>query len=496
VSKHPQDGAEPPGHTGVRRGRAGAGQTPARSSSAPIAPARRCAYAVLRRVFEQGAYADRALQAEARDLDARDRALAMRLAYGAIQRRATLDHMIERLAGRPPARLDAPVLGALRLGLYELLYLDGAPDRAVVADCVELAKTGRSSGHNLVNAVLRRAAREGAAALIGGLCEDTPERAAIAYSHPQWLARLWWDYLGPADARALMAADNEPGELALRVNMLRAKPADVVCQADASAEVDVARVAAELGVPTHTDPELPEALVLDGPLDLHSSALWESGAVLAQSRAAMLVARALDPQPGERVLDLCAAPGGKSTHIAALMGGEGEVVAVERNRARAAELIATARRLHAHSIRVELADAAAARPEGSVYDRVLVDPPCSGLGTLQARPDLRWRVTAKDIEQLGQIQMAILDAGAKALRPGGVLVYSTCTISPLENEIQVERFLERTRDFALEDLRNERQSHIHPRMPEALLTMPHRDRTAGFFIARMRRVGEPSTGRL
>ncbi len=460
--------------SGGARGKAGGAPARARRSSAPIAPARRCAYVVLCRVFEQDAYADRALQAEAAKLDARDRALAMRLAYGAIQRRATLDHVIERLAERPAGKLDASVSAALRLGLYELLYLDGAPDRAVVADCVELAKTGKNSAHKLVNAVLRRATREGAAALIGALPEDTPEGAAIAHSHPLWLARLWWDQLGSADARALMAADNMPGELALRVNTLCAEPA---------------AVAAELGVPTHADRELPEALVLDGPLDLHRSELWKSGAIIAQSRAAMLVARALDPRPGERVLDLCAAPGGKSTHIAALMGGEGEVVSVERNRARAAELLATAERLHAHSIRVELADAGAARPEGSVYDRVLIDPPCSGLGTLQARPDLRWRVSARGVEQLAQIQMEILDAGARALRPGGVLVYSTCTISAQENEQQIERFLERTRDFALEDLRHEQRSHIHPRMPQALLTMPHRDRTAGFFIVRMRRVG-------
>jgi 16S rRNA (cytosine967-C5)-methyltransferase len=492
---------DPAGRPGADRGKVSGGPARARHARAAIAPARRCAYAVLRRVFEQGAYADRALQAEAAMLDARDRALAMRLAYGTIQRRATLDHVIERLAGRPPAWLDDPVLAALRLGLYELLYLDGAPDRAVVADCVELAKTGKSSAHNLVNAVLRRAAREGAVALIGGLREDTPERAAIAHSHPEWIARLWWDYLGPADALALMAADNEPGELALRVNTLCPSAAAVVAQAGKPARVDVtramaapthidvARIATELGVATHTDTRLPEALVLDGPLDLRGSDLWESGAVLAQSRAAMLVARALDPRPGERVLDLCAAPGGKSTHIAALMGDEGEVVAVERNRARAAGLADTARRLHAQSIRVELADAAEARPEGSVYDRVLVDPPCSGLGTLQARPDLRWRVTAGDIERLGRIQMAILDAGAKALRPGGVLVYSTCTISPRENERQIDLFLERTQGFELENLSNEQQSHIHPRMPQALLTMPHRDRTAGFFIARMRRVG-------
>jgi 16S rRNA (cytosine967-C5)-methyltransferase len=451
------------------------------TANARVAPARRCAYAVIRRVFEQGAYADRALQSQAEGLDTRDRALAMRLAYGAVQRRGTLDHLIERLAGRPPARLDAPVLGALRLGLYELLYLDGAPDHAVVADCVELAKAQRSSGHNLVNAVLRRAAREGAAALIGGLRDDTPDRAAIAHSHPLWLARQWWSELGPADARALMAADNEPAELALRVNTLCAEPA---------------AVAGELGVATHTDPELSEALVLEGPLDLYRTPAWGAGAILAQSRAAMLVARTLDPQPGERVLDLCAAPGGKSTHLAALMGNQGEVLAVERNPARAKELSDTARRLHAHCVRVELADAALPRPEGAVFDRVLVDPPCSGLGTLQARPDLRWRVTPQHVEQLAAIQARILAAGARALRPGGVLVYSTCTLSVVENEQQIELFLNQNSDFALDDLMHEQQIHTHPRAPKTLLTMPHRDHTAGFFIARIRRMGDTPTGRL
>jgi 16S rRNA (cytosine967-C5)-methyltransferase len=452
-----------------------------RASGAPVAPARRCAYAIIRRVFEQGAYADRALQAEARELDTRDRALAMRLAYGAVQRRGTLDYLIERLAGRPPERLDAPLLAALRLGLYELCYLSGAPDRAIVADCVELAKGVRSAGHGLVNAVLRRATREGAPALLGGLHEDTPEQAAIAHSHPEWVARLWWQELGSRQALALMAANNEPGELALRVNTLCAVPASVV---------------GELGVPTRLDPELPEALVLDGPLDLHGSSAWVSGAILAQSRAAMLVARALDPQPGERVLDLCAAPGGKSTHIAALMNGEGEVVAVERNPARAAELADTARRLHADTVRVEVSDAARPRPAGELFDRVLVDPPCSGLGTLQARADLRWRVTPEHLPQMTRAQARILETGARALRPGGVMVYSTCTISPAENERQVELFLARNSEFVLEDLTKEGQVHPHPGASKVLLTMPHRDRTAGFFIARMRRMGSSSVDRL
>ena len=382
------------------------------SPKTTIAPARRCAYVVLRRVFEDGAYADRALQGEAKDLDTRDRALAMRLLYGAVQRKGTLDYLIERLAERPSERLDARLLAALRLGLYELLFLSGAPDHAIVADAVELAKGGARGGHGLVNAVLRRGAREGPAVL-AELSDATPEQAAVLHSHPEWIAQLWWEQLGASHARALMAYDNEPGEVALRVNTLL---------------TDAATLASELPVATHTDPGLPEALVLEGPFDAHDSPAWRTGAFLAQSRAAMHVSRVLDPQPGERVLDLCAAPGGKSTHLAALMQGRGEVVAVERNSRRAGMLTRTAQRLHAGNVRVEVADAATPRPERAVYDRVLVDPPCSGLGTLQARADLRWRVTPQDVRAMTRTQASILAA-----------------------------------------------------------TLPHRDHTAGFFIARLLR---------
>jgi 16S rRNA (cytosine967-C5)-methyltransferase len=463
-------------------------------SKTAIAPARRCAYTVLRRVFERGAYADLALQAEARDLDARDRALAMRLAYGAVQRKGTLDHLIAGLADRPVARLDPAVIAALRLGLYELLYLTGSPDYAVVADAVELAKTQGGAGHGLVNAVLRRAGREGPETLLRALSDATPEQAAVMHSHPGWIARLWWRELGAAGARELMAFDNEPGEVSLRANTL---------------VMDAAALAERLGstARTHRDPLIPEALVLDGPLDAHGSPLWGSGAFLAQSRAAMLVARALAPRAPERVLDLCAAPGGKTTHLAALMEGHGEVVAVERNRHRAGELIRTAQRLRAANVRVEVGDAALPRSEAAAFDRVLVDPPCSGLGTLQARADLRWRVSPQAVTEMAHAQARILEAGAAALRPGGVLVYSTCTISPTENEHLIANFLDSHADFSLDDLAAELPAFVleqgeragvasgpgssgtsHARSaPGLVLTLPHRDHTAGFFIARLRR---------
>ena len=448
--------------------------TPVRTRpSIAIAPARRCAYTVLRRVFERGAYADRALRAEAGTLDGRDRALATRLSYGAVQRRGTLDHLIALLAGREPSRLDGPVLAALRLGAYELLYLGGSPDYAVVADSVQLAKEHGRAGHGLVNAVLRRAAREGPA-LLAALSDETPEQAAIKHSHPEWIARLWWRELGAAQARALMAQDNEPAELALRANTL---------------VMDAPELAVRLAgaVSCHLDPQLPEAVVLDSPFDVHGSPLWRAGAFVAQSRAAMLVARALAPRAGERVLDLCAAPGGKTTHLAALMEGRGEVVAVELDRGRAGALAGTAQRLCAGNVRVEVGDAAIARPGGPEFDRVLVDPPCSGLGTLQARADLRWRATPAAAAEMSRLQGAILAAGARALCPGGVLVYSTCTISANENEHVIAAFLDSHRDFSLDDLAAELPAFAMPAVRGAVLTLPHRDRTAGFFIARLRR---------
>lgn len=436
---------------------------PVRKRFAPdVTPARRCAYEVLRRTFERGAYTDEALRAEAHGLDARDRALAMRLAYGAVQRRGTLDHLIAQLAERPVTRIDAPLLAALRLGLYELLYLGGSADYAAVDEAVELAKASARAGGGLVNAVLRRAAREGASALLEQLPDATPEQAAVRHSHPEWIARLWWGTLGPDEARALMRADNEPAELALRANTL---------------VTGRARLASALGVRTRPDPRLPEALIVEEPFDARASPLWAQGAFIAQSRAAMMVSRALEPQRGERVLDLCAAPGGKSTHLAALMQGSGEVLAVERNPRRAAELERTVRRLHAGIVRVEVGDAAQARGDGP-FDRVLVDPPCSGLGVLQARPDLRWRASERAIAEMAAQQRAILAAGAEVLRPGGLLVYSTCTISPVENERVISAFLDSRSDFSPE---------AGPEGPAVTQTFPHRDHTAGFFIARLRR---------
>jgi 16S rRNA (cytosine967-C5)-methyltransferase len=391
---------------------------------ATLSPARRAAHAVVLRALSEGAYADRALHGEARGLEARDRALAKQLAFGTVQRRLTLDHVIAAHVDRD---LDPAVRAALQLGLFQLMFLDGVAAHAAIGEAVELAKP--SPGHRLVNAVLRRVQREG----VELPSDATPEGASIRHSHPRWLVDLWWGWLGPEETRALLAADNEPAELALRVNALVDYDLD--------------------DVPGRREGE---TIVVDGAFDALAHPGYGAGAFTPQSRASQLVARALAPAPGERVLDLCAAPGGKTTHLAALMEGKGEVVAVERNPQRARALQATAARLRAANVTVVTADAKDYDGAGR-FDRVLLDPPCSGLGTLQSHPDLRWRTSPEAIERSAGEQDVLLASARRALAPGGALVYSVCTLSPREERL-VTGTVQRT--------------------------FPHRDATDGFYIAR------------
>ncbi|MGI8801590.1 MAG: 16S rRNA (cytosine(967)-C(5))-methyltransferase RsmB [Solirubrobacteraceae bacterium] len=430
--------------------------------------ARACAQVVLRRTFEEDAFTDRAFHAAAADLDPRDRSLAMRLAYGAVQHRATLDHLLEAFAERPIAALDPPLLATLRVGLYELLWLESA-QHAVVNDWVELAKSSR--GHGLANAVLRRASREGRAAL-AALGDGDPASAAVAHSMPRWIVELWWEALGAAATRALLRRCNEPAEHSLRANTLVG---------------DAAALAAALPVATNVPGDPPEAVVALGRFDAHGSALWRAGAFMPQSRAAMVAGHALDPQPGERVLDLCAAPGAKTTHLAALMEGTGEIVAVERHAGRARSLRRTAERMGvAGTVGVVVADADPP-PPGPAFDRILLDPPCSGLGTLQSRPDLRWRATPAAVADLAAQQARLLSAAASALAPGGTLVYATCTISPAENERQIDSFLDKHAGFAAVDLGQRFPAWAAPSGGPHILALPHVQGSDGFFIAALRR---------
>jgi 16S rRNA (cytosine967-C5)-methyltransferase len=395
--------------------------------------ARQVAHRVLVRVFDEGAYADRAFAGEAAGLDARDRAFAQRIVYGAIQRVRTLDHAVEAIGGRSVAGLDVPVRAALRLGAYELAYLDGVPPRASVNEAVELARAaGARRATGLVNAVLRRAADQ-IRPLLDALPEDTPQQAALKHSYPDWIVETWWREWGDKEALELMRVQNEPAETAVRV-----------------VGTGEARVVDRI------EPE------------------WlEQGLVWPQSRGSQLAGAAVGAQAGERVLDLCAAPGGKATQLAERSA---EVVAVELHPGRARELEENARRLGAHNITVVNADARELPAELTGFDRVLVDAPCSGLGVLASRPDLRWRA-----QPLPELQLGLLRAAAERVRAGGTVTYSVCTIAAAENEEVVE-----ASGLEVEALGKEWPEYAHPRRPEFLLTLPHKHHTSGFFVARLR----------
>ena len=386
----------------------------------------------MRRTFEEDAYTDRAFRALAEGLDSRDRAFAMQLAYGTVQRVRALDHAIETLGRRPVRKVDPPVRAALRLGAYQLGYMRTVPSHAAVNETVELVReAGLERAVAFTNAVLRRLA-EGMEDLLAALGEATPAQAALKHSYPDWVAETWWREWGREDALGLMLAQNEPPETAVRTP-------------EGPRVVD----------------EIPDEWI-------------EKGRVWPQSRGSQLAGNAVGAQAVERVLDLCAAPGGKATQLA---GPAAQVVAVEKHPGRARELERNAARLGVSNLSVLCADALELPPDVEGFDRVLVDAPCSGLGVLNSRPDLRWRA-----EPLPDLQEALLRVALERVKPGGTVTYSVCTINGVENEQVVDSV-----GVEIDDLGEEFPDYRHPRRPEFLLTLPHVHMTSGFFVARLRR---------
>ena len=473
--------------------------------AARVSPARSLAYAVVRATFEEQAFTERAFRAEAdrRRLAGRDRAQAQRLAYGAVQRRGTSDVAIERLAGRSTRLLDPPVLASLRLGLYELLFADATPDHAAVDQAVELVK-GAGAGHaaGFVNAILRRAAREQRQLRQDLLGDDsTPAAAAVADSAPRWLAEMWWRELGEEAARSTLAACNGRVEVAMRVSTTVGAPSrrnesDMdACSVGALRTLMLEKLrdaGVEARIPGAPWPlAAPEMLVMDGRIGEGVPAMIAAGELTPQSRGSAAVVEVLDPREGEHVLDLCAGPGIKTGQIAERMGDRGEVVSVEIEPGRAAEVAAQARRLGLRSVTVIEADATAAGMAPG-FDRVLLDAPCSDLGALAGRPDARWRKSPRTIERLIEVQDALLRNAAAVLRPGGTLVYSTCTISRRENEERIAALLRASAagevaPLRLEDLGARAPRLASPAEPRCLQLRPDRDRTTGFFVARLTR---------
>jgi 16S rRNA (cytosine967-C5)-methyltransferase len=430
---------------------------------------------------ENGAFADAELgkRLAGSDLAPRDRALASKLVYGTLAWQGFLDHVVAALV--EPSRLqrlDASIRTLLRLALFQLVKLSRVPQFAAVDTAVELSKGfkgGAASG--LVNAVLRRFLREGKPIRLPPRESDLAAHLAVALSHPRWLVDRWLAELGPREAESLMRADNEAAPTVLRVNRLRATPASLI------------ESLGRQGVTARRGAYAPDALVLESASEVMALPGWKEGHFTVQGEASQLVAALLGARPEDRVLDVCAAPGGKATQLAE-RAIDGRVVAIDRHVRGLVQLREAAGRLALDRLSIAAADGRSLPlAENASFDAVLLDAPCSGLGTLRQHPEIRWRRSPESLAALASLQRTLLDSAATSVRRGGVLVYATCTIAREENERVVEDFIARHADFRREDPR--------PWLPEparrlvgedlAFRSLPHRDGLDGFFAVRLRR---------
>lgn len=451
-----------------------------------IGPARTAAYHALRAIADRRADLPSALARGREHLsDERDRALAAEIVTGTLRCQRTLDCLVECFANRRIAKVDTDVLHVLRLSLYQLLHLDRVPASAVVDDAVDLVRRAhKPSAAGFVNAILRTALRQRHRLPLPLRPDTTSDRAAVlaylgvTHSHPEWLVSRWVERHGFDASERWVRFNNETPRLALRVNTLRAGRDEVVATLSAA------------GVETAPTPYAPDGLIVTAgnPLRARNSSVSSdsfSGSFFVQDEASQLVSLAVAARPAERVLDLCASPGGKTVAIAADMRDTGVLVACDARARRARLLHETVRASRAACIRIVHVATAGPLPFAHAFDRVLVDAPCSGLGTIRRDPDIRWRRNERDLVSLAHDQLTLLERAAALVRPHGRLVYATCSSEPEENEAVVDAFLSRHDEFELVDLCGDGSPHLAPLLDERgmMRTLPFAHGLEAFFAA-------------
>jgi 16S rRNA (cytosine967-C5)-methyltransferase len=446
--------------------------TEAKPGKVSISPARRAAFDILRRVDSEGAYASPLIAALAQSsLSREDRALAQEITLGVLRWQKSLDYFIERYSRRRLSRIDPPVLIALRIGLYQLRYLTRIPESAAVNESVKLVKKARlASASGMVNAVLRKAVRR-IDDEPGQDIDDPLERTSVEVSHPRWMIERWAAWMGREEAKALALANNRTPTLAFRVNTLRSGESEALALLEAS------------GVVAEASRFVRGAFTLaSGPAAACIEAA-ERGLIYIQDEASQLVSLLLDVKGGQRVLDLCAAPGSKTSHIAALASNSGWIVACDIHPHRLAALASSCRRLGAQIVDAVALDAARELPieeQSPKFDRVLLDAPCSGTGTLRRNPEIKWRLCEADPRRLAEVQSSLLHRAAAAVGAGGRVLYSTCSIEKEENEEVVSGFLTSGAPFRLVE------PEAHPDFVTVegfVRTYPHHHDMDGFFAA-------------
>lgn len=419
-----------------------------------VSQARLAAFNILQQV-EAGAFSSVLLAAEEPKLSPADRSLCHELVLGVLRWQLFLDKIVEHCSKRRIESLDSAVRIALRLGLYQLRFLTRIPASAAVNESVSLVRAARlSSATTFVNAVLRRAIREAEYDPAAGV-SDPLERIALQTSHPVWLIERWAKSFGITEAESFAQANNVVPPTAFRVVRMRANQEEVLSRLNAAgATLEPSQVADEAWRVSGATPVLRE--------------LTAAGQIYLQDEASQLVAQMVDVKSGERVLDLCAAPGGKTTLIADRAGDDTMIIAADRSAVRMETVIVTSKLHELKAIKPVLLDAAEQLPfQSGAFNKVLVDAPCSGTGTLRRNPEIRWRLSPADIYAFAEKQKQILSQAANAVKPGGRLVYSTCSVEREEDEEVIQEFLARDNRF---------------RILDNLRTWPQRQGCDGFFI--------------
>jgi 16S rRNA (cytosine967-C5)-methyltransferase len=431
-------------------------------------------------INENKAYSNIALNkyfsaSELRDID---KAFITEIVYGTVKWKLFLDRVIASYSNIKMEKLSPWILNILRLGAYQMLKMSKVPQSAACNESVKLAgKYGHKASQGYVNAVLRNIARGGADAAIPERSKDLTGYLSVMYSYPKWLTQMYIDLFGAEAAESLLDAGNKNPESTVRTNTLRISRDKLI------------ELLNEAGVEAVRGRYAEEAVTIKSHVSFPGLKAFREGLFQVQDESSMLPARVLAPKPGDTVLDACSAPGGKTTHIAQLMGNKGTIIARDVHEHKLRLVSEAARRLGIDIIKTELTDAAVEAPkDAGVFDRVLLDAPCTGLGIIRRKPDIKWARETKEMKSISQLQRLLIRNVSKAVKPGGIIVYSTCTMLPSENEDVVNEFVNENHEFELDDIKTYLPDALAKHSHNGMLQLyPDRDGIDGFFIARIRR---------
>lgn len=449
---------------------------------------REIALNILYDINERGAYSNIALNRHFNENDYLrdiDRSFITELVYGVVKWKLTIDWVIGQFSSLKYKKISPWIMNILRLGVYQLLYMEKVPEQAACNESVNLSKRyGHKASSRYVNAVLRNISRNKNDIKYPGRDENILHFLSIRYSHPEWLVIKWMELLGIKLTEELLNANNDVPCLSIRVNTLRITRDELMDSLKKS------------GMGIKEGRYMEEALQIDNVSSISKIEDFKKGYFQVQDESSMMVSRILDPRPGELVIDVCSAPGGKTAHMAQLMENKGMIVARDIHEHKIMLVEDTMKRMGINIVKTEVFDAVDFDEKYlEKADRVLVDAPCTGLGIIRRKPDIKWRRNVSDEKEITSLQLRILNTASKYVKPGGVLVYSTCTINPDENEGIVSKFIGLNKEFRMVDI----TPYLHKSLkkPDAskgrMQLYPNIDKTDGFFIAKMEKVGNDAT---